>query len=229
LNKNIVAPLHYENAFIPNLTKKYSFILQKRYIMSKSIILTFALLLKISLAQATTHTITFGSSLMYSPSTLNVVVGDIIQWQGAFGSHPLQSTSVPSGAAAFSRTTGTSFSYVVTTAGNYAYKCTFHAGSGMTGTFTATAPTATERTADDAMQLTVLDGGNSLKLQSDATIETADLQIYNMAGQNVLELVLESGSTEKRIDLQNLPSGAYIVTVCTRKKTFLLRRKFLKS
>jgi plastocyanin len=198
--------------------------------MSKSIILALALLLQGSLAQATTHTITFGSSLTYSPSTLNVVVGDIIQWQGAFGSHPLQSTSVPSGAAAFSRTTGTSFSYVVTVAGNYAYKCTFHAGSGMTGTFTATAPTATERTTDDAaMQLTVLDGGNSLQLQSDATTETADLQIYNMAGQNVLELVLESGSTEKRIDLQNLPSGAYIVTVCTRKKTFLLRRKFLKS
>ncbi|MEY4927764.1 MAG: hypothetical protein RI894_2200 [Bacteroidota bacterium] len=200
--------------------------------MLKNSILACGLLLCSLFAQATTHIIGFGGAagLTYTPSTLNVVVGDVIQWQGSFSGHPLQSTSVPAGAAAFSNSVGTSFSYTVTTAGNYAYKCTFHAGAGMTGSFTATVATATEATIDDAaMQVTVLDGGNSLQLQSAATTEATELQVSNLAGQTVLTAMLESGSTETRIDLQNLPHGAYVVTVCTRKKTFLLRRKFLKS
>jgi plastocyanin len=200
--------------------------------MLKNSVLACGLLLCSLFAQATTHIINFGGAagLTYAPSTLNVVVGDVIQWQGSFGSHPLQSTSVPAGAAAFSSTTGTTFSYAVTVAGNYAYRCTFHAGAGMTGAFTASPATATETGSSEAkVQVSVLNGGGSLLVQSAPTTEATDLQICNLAGQVVFATVLENGSTDTRIDLQNLPHGAYIVTVFTRQKTYLLSRKFLKG
>jgi len=89
----------------------------------------------------TVQTITFGG-LSFSPSTMNVSTGDTIVWSGSFANHIIQSTSVPSGANTFGPTTTstTSFSYIVTVAGTYNYQCNIHAGAGMTGSFTATAP-----------------------------------------------------------------------------------------
>jgi plastocyanin len=90
-------------------------------------------------AHATTHVIQFGGELgfVYSPSTLNVSVGDTVQWQGDFSMHPLSSTSVPNGAASFHNTAGSSFSYHVTVAGTYHYQCDIHFSIGMVGSFTA--------------------------------------------------------------------------------------------
>ena len=53
-----------------------------------------------SVTHATTHTINFGGNLgnAYSPTPLNVNVGDTITWVGSFSFHPLQSFHVPSGA-----------------------------------------------------------------------------------------------------------------------------------
>ncbi len=57
---------------------------------------------------AATFVIQFGGSLgeTYSPNTLNVLVGDTIQWMGDFSMHPLSSTSVPTGASTFHQGSG---------------------------------------------------------------------------------------------------------------------------
>lgn len=66
-----------------------------------------------------THIVTF-ASFTYSPNALNVEVGDVIQWNGNFASHPLSTSSVPTGGTAItSVNTGTNFSYSVTVAGTY--------------------------------------------------------------------------------------------------------------
>ena len=60
---------------------------------------------------AATFVIQFGGSLgeTYSPNTLNVLVGDTIQWMGDFSMHPLSSTSVPTGASTFHQGSGSNF------------------------------------------------------------------------------------------------------------------------
>ncbi len=93
-----------------------------------------------SITFGTTYTITV-SGLSYSPNTLSVSTGDTVVWSAVFSNHPLQSTSVPATAQAFGPiNTGTTFSYVVVVAGTYNYQCNVHGSMGMTGTFTATAP-----------------------------------------------------------------------------------------
>ncbi len=91
---------------------------------------------------AVTHTIQVGN-FYFNPGSLNVTVGDVVEWVWVEGSHTTTSTSVPAGAASWDHvinSSNQSFSYTVTTAGTYNYKCTPHASMGMTGSFVATAP-----------------------------------------------------------------------------------------
>jgi plastocyanin len=90
---------------------------------------------------AVTHTVQVGN-YYFSPSTLNVEVGDIVKWVWVEGSHTSTSTSVPAGAASWNSPINSgnqTYSYTVTTAGNYDYQCTIHVGMGMVGSFVATA------------------------------------------------------------------------------------------
>ena len=85
-----------------------------------------------------THTVAVSNN-QFTPSSLNVVVGDVIQWVWDAGFHTTTSISVPGGAATWDiaiDNSSTTFSYTVTTAGSYSYECLFHPG--MTGAFTAT-------------------------------------------------------------------------------------------
>ena len=103
-------------------------------------ILAFVALVFIAPSFATTHTINF-SGTSFSPSTLNVAVGDTIVWSGNFGFHQIQNTAgaIPNGAATFgpSASTDITFMYVVMVPGQYGFQCNFHASMGMIGSFTA--------------------------------------------------------------------------------------------
>ncbi|MBC7937702.1 MAG: T9SS type A sorting domain-containing protein [Rhizobacter sp.] len=89
-------------------------------------------------SNAETHTVTI-SNFQFSPSNLNVLVGDIIRWEWAGGFHNTASVTIPAGASSWATpvsTTGFSFEYTVTAAGTYNYQCDPHAGF-MLGSFTA--------------------------------------------------------------------------------------------
>lgn len=79
-------------------------------------------------------------NFQFSPSSLNVSVGDVIHWIWVGGFHTTTSTaSIPAGAASWDApiTSGsTTFDYTVTTSGTYNYQCDIH-GSSMSGSFTA--------------------------------------------------------------------------------------------
>jgi plastocyanin len=88
-------------------------------------------------AVATTHQISF-QNFFYTPSELNVQVGDTIEWMGTFSSHPLQDSVIPAGAEHFGPITlGATFKYAVTAPGVYWYHCNNHFAFGMHGTFIA--------------------------------------------------------------------------------------------
>lgn len=76
----------------------------------------------------------------FSPSTLNVSVGDVIHWVWLTGTHTSTSVTIPIGAATWDSPmdlTHTTFDYTITKPGAYSYQCNFHAFLGMTATFTA--------------------------------------------------------------------------------------------
>jgi plastocyanin len=76
--------------------------------------------------------------LSFSPSSVNVNVGDQVKWTLVAGSHTTSSMTVPAGAATWNYTftgIGDTYVYNVAVAGNYTYECLFHPG--MEGQFTA--------------------------------------------------------------------------------------------
>ena len=87
--------------------------------------------------RAATHVVDFGGSLgfKYSPASFSAAVGDTVKWVGDFTMHPLSSTTIPTNAQTWHVTSGSSFNYRITVAGDYNYKCDLHVGAGMTGSF----------------------------------------------------------------------------------------------
>ncbi|HWH63506.1 MAG TPA: plastocyanin/azurin family copper-binding protein [Ginsengibacter sp.] len=89
---------------------------------------------------ATTHNVSV-QNFQFSPSTINVSVGDVIHFVWVAGTHTTTSTSVPAGADAWDApidATHTTFDYTVAQPGSYSYQCTFHASFGMVATIAAT-------------------------------------------------------------------------------------------
>ncbi len=91
------------------------------------------------------------SNFQFTPSTISAVVGDTVHWTWLNGSHTTTcdgspSTSRPAGAAPWNSPINSGmpvFNYVVTVAGTYNYKCSFHAGFGMVGVINASGPPLT--------------------------------------------------------------------------------------
>ena len=90
-------------------------------------------------ANATTWPVAVANNT-FSPATVNAVVGDIIQFNWLTGIHTTTcGTSLPAGAAEWDspmNAGSTSFSYTVTTVGNYTYGCIPHFAFGMQGNIT---------------------------------------------------------------------------------------------
>jgi plastocyanin len=94
---------------------------------------------------AVTHIIHVGN-FYFTPSSLNVNVGDIIRWEWDAGSHTTTSGIIPAGADDWDEIISSAnqdFEYDVDFAGVYNYVCTPHAGMGQVGTFTAAAAAPT--------------------------------------------------------------------------------------
>ncbi len=119
--------------------------------MKKSILLSLVAILSLAIyptshALATKHVITV-QNFSFNPSSItDVVVGDTMRWVWVSGTHTTTSTTIPATASTWDSpitSSNTSYEYKVTVAGTYNYKCTFHAASGMIGSFVASTGAAT--------------------------------------------------------------------------------------
>jgi plastocyanin len=179
----------------------------------------FTLLAMAGSSNAKTWTINFGvGGLTYSPSTLTVQVGDVIVWSGDFTSHPLQSVTKPSGAAAFQMLSGgvTTFSYTVTVAGSYTYQCNNHVQFGMTGAFTAASSAGVETPAETILTMDpIYPNPANMEAMVHFTLDQAAhvrLLVYDGTGKLVLKAAdqeMESGFHMLTIDTKQLASGSY--------------------
>ncbi len=94
-------------------------------------------------SKATTWQVTV-QDFQFSPSSLNVVVGDVIRWVWVSGFHTTTSATIPSGAGSWDSAidaNNLSYDYIVTRPGTYSYVCSFHEAFGMVASFTATGVT----------------------------------------------------------------------------------------
>jgi plastocyanin len=191
--------------------------------------------------QAKTYVVQFGGSLgdVYSPASFNVSVGDTVQWVGTFAAHPLSSTSVPAGAATFHVASGSTFSYRVTAAGSYQYKCDFHVSLGMEASFTASAATSVAND-QNAFQpnLFRLEQNYPNPFNPSTVIGyqlpvtgLVTMKVYNILGKEVATLVnetKEAGSYAVHFDASGLASGTYFYKLSTGTSTSVKKLVLMK-
>jgi plastocyanin len=91
-------------------------------------------------------------SLTFSPSTVNILVGDTVRWTWAAGGHTVTSGSPCTVDSAYcspndtncstaaTSNTGAVYTHTFNQAGTFSYFCRIHCGFGMTGTVNVTAP-----------------------------------------------------------------------------------------
>jgi len=109
--------------------------------MKKILLLTALLIGSVSAAWAADHPVTV-SNFVFTPSTVNAVVGDTISWTWINGMHTTTAVSVPAGARRWNKpmdVSHTRFRMRVTVAGTYNYRCNFHFAQGMVGTIVVSA------------------------------------------------------------------------------------------
>jgi plastocyanin len=187
--------------------------------MKKHILFLFFLLAflpAISFAQAT-HKIAV-SNFQFNPKSLTGVnVGDIIEWDWVSGSHTITSVTIPGGAAsfAFSISSG-NVQYMVTMAGTYDYQCDFHAGSGMTGSFVASAVTSVSAIVLNEMTIEPNPAHDYVTIKTGAMLNSdAKLNVYDLLGRKILsqEMKLNNEDASYTLDISSLKSGMYLVMI----------------
>lgn len=115
--------------------------LKGKTIMKKILLLAALLIGSVSAAWAADHPVTV-SDFVFTPSTVNAVVGDTISWTWINGMHTTTSVNIPAGARRWNKpinVSRTRFRMRVTVAGTYSYQCNFHFAQGMVGTIVVSA------------------------------------------------------------------------------------------
>lgn len=109
--------------------------------MKKILLLAALLVGSVSVASAADHRVTV-SDFVFTPSTVNAVVGDTVTWVWRNGMHTTTSISIPSGARSWNApidSVNTRFRVKIRVAGTYNYQCNFHFAAGMVGTIVVSA------------------------------------------------------------------------------------------
>ncbi len=188
--------------------------------------------------QATTHTILVGQSgLTFSPSSITtVVVGDVIHWSWVSGSHTSTSLVIPGGAASWTNgmtSAAANFDYTVTTAGTYNYQCNPHSGSGMTGSFVASAATSVDQSSMIYSSLVVSPNPATDRIQLEFNSDhsfRAELLVFDASGNEQMKKYMDAhaGDNEFSLSISSLPKGMYFLNVLD-DGTALVVRKFIKE
>lgn len=185
--------------------------------MKTKLLSTFTLIILVPFfVSATVHEVT-QTGLTFSPSSLNVNVGDVITWVWSSGTHTTTSTAVPDGAAQWDsplNSTTTTFQYEVTVAGEYSYKCTPHESMGMVGSFSATAATSVSQNQLSNLHLYPNPAKSSVNFRIDNE-SIATVAVYNIIGHRVYyeNLLNTQLHTQFEIDVSNLSNGIYMLTI----------------
>jgi len=166
---------------------------------------------------ATVHVIqtgTGGTGMSFTPSSItNVHPGDTVKWRWTAGSHTTTSTSVPGGAANWDHTIASandSFIYVPTVTGPYSYKCTPHAGMGMTGTFNVVPVTIVAAVTPAVFSIYPNPATDRVQLVFGNSSTPVSVAVLDLSGRVVKEADY-SNVKEATLSLGSLTNGTYFI------------------
>lgn len=149
------------------------------------------------------------TSNAFTPASITTaMVGDVIVFNLISGTHTVVGLSVPAGAAAINSgtmTIGTPYSYTITVAGNYGYKCGLH--QTMLGGFQASTPTGIVESTTNMLTVAY---PNPVKDKLTVKYDGLELiEVLNVIGEKIQTIVLDATESKVEIDFSSLPSGMY--------------------
>ncbi len=204
--------------------------------MKKNQFFVLAFMLFMVHSNAATHTVLVGQggSYTFSPSTLIVVVGDVVRFEWVSDNHSTTSLAIPLGAASWNSPMTTDvrvFEYPVTTEGTYQYECNPHSG-GMTGSFTASANTSTGLAKSNLFtseNVVLIPNPSSSNVNLTITINQnfkADINIFSAQGVLVagFSAKLTSGVNVIPLDTEKLSNGLYYVNISDKQDALFVTK-----
>ena len=191
-----------------------------------TILITF--FISISLLAQTSHNVVVASN-SFTPSALTIEEGDTVIWTNTSGSHNVNGTitTFPSNPDSFGSgapSSGWTYSYVFTMAGDYTYRCDPHAGGGMTATIAVSESSVSinESKIENGMNvypnpftsyLTV--ALNKELINDNSSIEFI---LYDLLGNQVHSITNVTSELTK-IETNQLSNGIYIFSFKSNGKT----------
>ena len=211
--------------------------------MKKTILLSFLMLgLFLTSSFALTHRVIVGAGggRSFTPQNITTAsVGDTVRWVWESGIHNTVSTTIPAGASSWNAPideSDTVYSYVITVPGTYDYVCTFHAGMGMTGSFTAST-TGIRNLAETAQTFSLsqnypnpFNPVTSIRF-SLPEISNVRLSVFDISGREVKNLLngkLNAGTYEYNFNAEGISSGVYFYRIDAGKYSEIKRMVLLK-
>jgi len=212
-----------------NINDKHVFICTSKHIVMKRFIFSLFILSIFSFYtySQTTHTVNI-NGFTFVPSSLNITVGDIVNFNGN-SNHPILevsmdtwnsngSTALPGG---FAFPTGVG-EKMFNAEGTHYYICENHISSGMKGQITVSMPTSNEDIIpsdfisiypnpliDDILKVSFERSNNS----------PLYVVIFDITGKSRISTIFNSSNDEMHIDCSNLSSGMYIVQFSVDNQT----------
>ena len=159
------------------------------------------------------------SDNVFTPNNFTVAVGDTILWMWVNGTHTTTSTTIPMGASSWDQVIDqntTSYMYVVSTAGTYNYRCTFHFQMGMIAQFTVEQSSGIgENISGVSLNLFSNPVNQQLQVNLKST-KTGEMTIVlnDITGRQVKLLSSgnqTAGEHHMQYDLAELPKGMYLI------------------
>jgi plastocyanin len=209
--------------------------------MKKNLFFGLTFMLFMGYSNAAIHKVLVGQggSYTFSPSTLNVVVGDVVRFQWVSDNHTTTSLTIPSGAVSWDSpmtANVTVFEYTVTTEGTYLYECNPHSG-GMTGSFTARANTSTGVAKSNLFTSeNVILSPNPASSNTNLTIAInqnfkGDIKIFSAQGILISEfdIQLTGEVTIITLSVDKLSSGMYYINISDKQDALFVTKLVVEN
>lgn len=161
---------------------------------------------------ATIHMVWVGDgSNTFNPQTFTASVGDTVDWNWGASGYNVESTTIPTGAAAWN--TGVHSDpfhqiYVITVPGTYNYKDATHAG--MTGSFTATPATSAGEVSTKPFNVGPSPASSHVSFTGN--IQALNVDVYDLNGRKITTWTATNLS-EKSFSVAEFSMGVYILSV----------------
>ncbi len=171
----------------------------------------------------------------FSPATVDVILGDIVQFE-ASSAHPVVQVSestwnsngttvLPGG---FNFPTGAG-SFTPNTMGTIYYVCTAHVELGMKGKIFVSGTLGIEKTEHtDEFKILPNPANDFISIQNFSNVVFKRIKIIDISGRTVLDIQEPNNLKDNfMLDIKNLNKGIYFVSIISGDKKYT--RKFMKQ